>query len=656
MATLSQLETALVNADKAGDVEACRKLAAVISKERHRRASDESVGILEGIRGHEFDVPGTVKEEESPGIVEKAKGVLEAGATTATGMTTGAVGMVGGAVNQLSKEIVSGEFGSQAAADRIEKSAMKGAEALTYMPKTETGQQYAQTVGELGARTMGPLMSITPQISALSEATRAMTPHAAQMVKQKVAQPLAQQVQNIKAKMAPPLGRERPITPEGGFGETSVGAAAAKGTKLEPEYFRPPEQRAAALERLKEETGVDIKLTKGQKGGEGVDRFEQLQWERETAKRGVEGEPLRARYTEQNQQVQEALDNILGESGATMDTLHEVGLSTKGKLGMAMNRRRKIVNQAYKRAEKETKQTIVGDTDLDKLITFFKENEPEGVNASIIPMAKNKLKQLKFLDEKGGVLTPNQGSVYDLEIFRKSINANMGREGPNYHYGKVLKGLVDDITENAGGKLYKRARKFNQEFKNDFADAKVINDLVNVKGDIAKKTVASEHVLNKSILSETTGVDTVKHLKRLISQSSKDKAVGQQAWSEIKAATIRHLQDEITKSIARDEKGGIIISASKFNNLIEKLSRNGKLEVIFSEKEANNLRLLRDIVLDIQAAPPGSVNYSNTSSALLNAIGAMIPGSNKAVAPVFKALLNMFANQKLRKKVKEALK
>lgn len=100
-------------------------------------------------------------------IASKAVGTGETALSLATGLTGGALGMIGGTVGGAIDEIASGNFGTQDAADRIEKRAMEGSSALTYAPRTQSGREQTQAVGEALAplAALGPMVSETAAIS-----------------------------------------------------------------------------------------------------------------------------------------------------------------------------------------------------------------------------------------------------------------------------------------------------------------------------------------------------------------------------------------------------------------------------------------------------------------------------------------------------------
>lgn len=102
---------------------------------------------------------------------EKLIGVAEVLMTLASGATSGAGGQMVGTLKGLAQEILSGEFGTAEAAQRIQESAMRqGAEGYniggrniggTYAPRTQLGQEYTQETAEA----LGSLPALAPLVA-----------------------------------------------------------------------------------------------------------------------------------------------------------------------------------------------------------------------------------------------------------------------------------------------------------------------------------------------------------------------------------------------------------------------------------------------------------------------------------------------------------
>jgi len=129
---------------------------------------DAGAGLFklpEGVTVSSFEASGDLstplkgfKLTKEPTLGEKAIGVGETALTLVTGATGGLVGQIGGTLKGLVEQIVSGKFGTQEAGEAVKQAALEGAQALTYEPTTETGQEYTQAIAE----TLAPLEALGP--------------------------------------------------------------------------------------------------------------------------------------------------------------------------------------------------------------------------------------------------------------------------------------------------------------------------------------------------------------------------------------------------------------------------------------------------------------------------------------------------------------
>ena len=327
MATLQELEQALVNADKAGDLDAARRLASVLAKARQ----DVTNQIPDTI------VPGTTPEYVEPSIGEKIVGTGEAALTLATGATGGTVGMIGGTLKGLAEQILSGQFGSQEAANLVEKSAMQGARALTYEPRTQSGQEQVQAVGEV-LQNVPPVIPVVGPIGAVATSTKMAAPVVAATAGRVAAPVVAatKRAGQAVAKVAEPITEMMPgATKKPTPGTPASGGAA--GVDM------------ATLRQAKaDELPVPIKLTEGQK----TRQFEQQRFERETAKLPEVGAPIRERFATQNKQLQQNLESFIDMTGAEAPDLRSIGLTVDKALRDRAARDKTRIRTLYKEAEK----------------------------------------------------------------------------------------------------------------------------------------------------------------------------------------------------------------------------------------------------------------------------------------------------------------
>lgn len=107
-----------------------------------------------------------------PTIGEKALGVGETALTLGTGITGGTAGMTKGFIQQLSHEVMTGQYGTPEAANRIEKAALAGMKEWTYEPRTEVGKEYTKETGQFAGETLAPIAGLGPELSVMAQTTR----------------------------------------------------------------------------------------------------------------------------------------------------------------------------------------------------------------------------------------------------------------------------------------------------------------------------------------------------------------------------------------------------------------------------------------------------------------------------------------------------
>lgn len=420
----------------------------------------------------------------------------------------------------------------------------------------------------------------------------------------------------------------------------SVGAAGA-----DVETAR--RERAAALP-------VPIELSKGEAmGPEG--KFEQMQFERETAKQGDTGEPLRQAAAEKNERLQRNLDFWVDETGAESVMPRDVGASVDKALHNKLEARKAEIGKAYDAAREAGEMAEPVKT--DELVDYLNKTGPESINAKVLQSVREKLVQLGGAKRDGeGGLVAGEIPINDLEEIRKMIN-RVAESAPDQHFGSIVKGKIDAITKDVGGELYREARRLRTNLGAEFNNRSVINDLVRNKRGTADRAVALEDVFDRSILRRS--VDDVKHLRATLQTAGPE---GVQAWRDLQGQTLAHIKDQATKNVARDIRGNAVVSASGLDKAIRALD-DGRLELIFGKKGAEQLRDLNDVANNVLTSPSGTVNTSNTASSLralvVNAIDTMVTFSASGVPVpalmIMKKALTTIRERGVRKRVAQAL-
>lgn len=567
--------------------------------------------------------PATTGAPPKPetGFIEDVVGLAETIGTLGTGATTGALGYVQGVGTGLVDAISAGEFGTQQGVQRVADTAQRYAERGTYAPRTQAGQEIAGAVGEAAALLPPTLAAFSPaQVAGAGQAARA----------------------SIQAARPVVTEAAQSIMPAQQASARSIGAAEAAGG-LEAQ------RRARAANQP-----VPMQLSKGQ----ATQDFAQQQFERETAKRQEEGAPIREFMNEQLSRAAQNFDAYLDDIGTQLpDTAFR--LQTGQKVDEALRKRatadKARIRVAYKEAEKagETNEPV----SLQSVAQYLNDNRAE---AGLAPIMQAVAKQIEVQGVgKGslmdGTLQIGEMTLNDAERLRKSVNKfSSGADANNLRVASEIKQLIDQSTEGAGGQKYQAARKLRKQYADNYERTEIIKNILGSKRGSNDRKIALEDIVDRAVTNGS--VEDLSNVRRLLQTQGQE---GMAAWKELQAATIRSIRDEAMSNIGQSSDGTQIISPAKLNKAVMRLDENGKLEKIFGKKGAERIKDLNASVKDAFVAQPGTVNTSNTSSAVLAAIDMMISAGTMVPTPIlsgFRYGKDALKKRAIEKRVQEALK
>jgi hypothetical protein len=407
-------------------------------------------------------------------------------------------------------------------------------------------------------------------------------------------------------------------------------------------------EAAKALQRQTRAQGlrVPVELTKGEATRlPGVQGFES-----ETRKVYPEtvGKPLIQRQIDTNQNILSNFDAYTTATGAEMSgNLRPVGKIVDAALVKEAESAMGEVNAAYQkaRASGETKALVP----YEGLLTYINEQGPT-VKEKLAPILGAVEDQLFKNDpQKTGAVT-----IDALEDVYQFINKNSQEGTPNAVQARELKNLINQATEGAGGDLYKQARQKRVQYAKQFENAAFVDKLLRNKPGTTDRAVAFEDVFEHSILKGS--FDDTRNIALLLKKGGEE---GQQAWKELQGQTIQYIRDQATKNIQRDANGNPVPSAAAMSKAIRDLDSDGKLDYIFGKKGAEEIRELRDVMVDVYSPVTGTVNTSNTASALLRGlerINASPLSKIPVVGSATKYAEESLQQKALKKMVEESLK
>ena len=397
-------------------------------------------------------------------------------------------------------------------------------------------------------------------------------------------------------------------------------------------------QRAAELP-------VPIELARFQRTRD----FVEQQRARELAKNNEVGGPIRDRMARQQDELRQNFERFIEGTGSEVwNNPYEQGGVIADALGTLAKRERTRTNALYKRAEKagEMREPV----DYTELSDFIAQQTPTTRDV-LAPVLKTVDEQLLANDpNKTGMITLNQ-----MEDIRKMINKVASPGTPSASFGRDLRGIIDNVTKDAGGDVYKQARASRAKYARDFEDIDLVQKVFDTKPGTTERYVGLEKITDK-ITGEGTPLDSVKHLIGLLEKAGPR---GTRAMRELQGSVMEKIRDQAYRGVTTDESGQAVIQPAALNKIITSMNKNGKLDLIFDKKTAELLNTINDVTKDIITSPPGSVNASGTSSAMMNAIDTLGTFTTTGLPVPAAKILNDFrkamAARGMRKEVKRLL-
>jgi len=338
--------------------------------------------------------------------------------------------------------------------------------------------------------------------------------------------------------------------------------------------------------------------------------FADINYAREKAKDAVTGEPLRQKYAQDNAKLINNLNLEVEATGA-----QKTGIE-RGQLGQELNDvianyqkdRYQGVKDKYTEADNagETLQQVPYKSVLDYIENIEAKRPTQYDQNPILKMVKEDLK----------ANDPNKTGAINLrqyEDIKQLINAETEYGTSNGFHGSKIRSAINEATKDAGGTLYKEANALNSRYMKEFEENPVIRDITAIKKGTTERKIAIENLVEDSMLKGPRS--RVEELFKTLENAGPE---GQAMINELRGVVAEQIATEATKGVGRDILGNPIVSPTGLNNIIIKLDKSGKLDLIFGKQGAERYRTLNDVTKDVKTVPEGSVNYSGTAAGLKN--------------------------------------
>jgi len=540
-------------------------------------------------------LPGSEKTislpKAAPSIMDRLGAVLEVPATMATGIVSGAAAVPYG----LYKGITSGKMGTQEGVQIGQREAAGFMERNTYQPRTDTAQDV------LGG--MAKVLSVAPPtLGASGSALTALAPAATGQMRMAVA-PTVAATQQRMAKL---------LTPQ----STMMGGGAASTDE--------------ALLRQQRALSQGIPLTKGQQ----LQDFGQQQFESDVVKQSPDlAKGLQEFKTQQKKDIQGRFEQLIDQTGVDVDVSNprKVGAIVDSALVKQFEAKQKLVNDAYQKARDagETKAVV----DTSKLDQWLETNAGSAISVRAIKTIQADLDALKKI--KNGQIT-----IDDLEELYKKAGQISNPSDPSAFFMKQVKGVINDVTEGAGGDLYRAARAERAGLGRQYEDTYRVAKLLGTKGGYADRAVALDDVFSHVVLDGD--LEQMRTVTKLLKNGGED---GQRAYAALQGQTIQYLKDQLNKNTSGK------LSYDAFAKTLATLDKEGKLDYMFGKKGRETLTELQGTLRDALVEIPGTVNYSNTGNVVVRALDKLA----SLRIPLAKTVADIAKESELKKKVEQSI-
>jgi hypothetical protein len=422
------------------------------------------------------------------------------------------------------------------------------------------------------------------------------------------------------------------------------GSAGAAGVPMAAE-------RAARAEMMPVPFTGPSALTAGQ----ATRNFAQLQFEKEAAKLGDVGAPLRERVETQTANMIRNFDALIDMPNPVAADPRAMGMGVDRALVNRVEVQRRKVRDAYDRAR--TEGAMQAPVEMVPLATQLSELQPlEGLVGTIPAVRREAVRLGVLAQDENGNLLPQTTSLENSELLRQFVNANTDwTDRREALIGRRINGAIDSATEGVGGDAYRAARRQRQRFAEEFENVGLTAKLLGTKRGTDERQVAFGDVFDKVVL--TAPVEEMNKLRSTLLRAGPE---GQQAWSDLKSGGIRFIKDASLSPSQRDASGNPLLSPDKLQRTVRSFDQDGKLEALYGKRQAQVLRDLAELASDIYTAPPGAINTSNTASALQVAMDSLVTfGATGVPAPALTALkeaTKYVKNRKTKARIDAALR
>jgi hypothetical protein len=568
---------------------------------------------------------------QEPGVIDqigkKLAGAAETALAIGSSMTTGTLGAWKGFGEGLAQQVLSGQFGTPEAMRAVEQSAAKGAQALTYAPRGQEGQEQLQAVGQFMSNVLPPVLPVIAAPNALTQAARTAAPtlaatgqiagaagqRAATATGQAIARPVQAATTAVREMVSPAAA---PV-------EATIPAMAMKSAPVEiladaSVRSRPSASPLDAVATGKRDLVLDAIGIPPESRRLGARTGDKNQIQTEIMLSKLEGaEPMRQQLDLESQRLAEYAAAIQRDTGGTVGaTPLARGEAISAPLEGYQNWYNGEISSLYKQANEAAAGQ--GGIRLSGLKSYL--NEPanfKGDGRSVARDMRNELVRLGVMDKDGNLADIDAPTA---ERIRQEANRLFDPTKPQTKNAVAgVKDAIDqDVLSVLPSDVYKDARAKRTQYREIFEDPKGLAQILDISGpEGVNRAVAldvlPDKLVNYAAKNTAQFNNIIRTLKTL--PTPELQALGKQALAEVRAHLVEKM---ISKNIDPTEAalGGAVVWKGTDDTLSRQMAPyRGKTKQLLGDDLANRLDTLR---VGARILRPFDPNPSGTATTALN--------------------------------------
>lgn len=565
---------------------------------------------------------------QEPSIGQRLIGAGETALALGTAATGGTLGTLAGTLQGLSQQILSGQFGTPEAMRAVEQAASAGAQALTFQPRTQAGQEMTQATGKFLGEVLPPVLPTIAAPGAIMQAARTAAPtagvaaeiagaagqRAATATGQAIARPVQAATTAVREMIAPT--EAAPV-------QTTVPAMAMKAAPLDVLADPGVRARPSAAPLDVATTGkrdlvldaIGIPPESRRLGARTGDK-NQIQTEIMISK--LEGaQPMREQLDLESQRLAEYASAIQRDTGGTAGATPLMrGEAISAPLEGYQNWYNDQIKSLYAQANEAAAGQ--GGIRLDRLKSYL--NEPanfKGDGRTVARDMRNELVRLGVMDKKGNLADIDAQTA---ERIRQEANRLFDPTKPQTKnaVGGVKDAIDEDVLSVLPSDVYRDARAKRTQYRTIFEDPKGLAQILDISGpEGVNRAVALDVLPDKLVNYAAKNTAQFNNIVRTLETlpTPELQELGKKALAEVRAHLVEKM---ISKNIDPTEAalGGAVVWKGTDDTLSRQMAPyRGKTKQLLGDELADRLETLR---VGARILRPFDPNPSGTATTALN--------------------------------------